>query len=465
MEYVQMSLDDWMQIKDSIRKELNNQRHSFVRTGYFLRKIRDEKLYEQDGYKSLTEFAKEEFNLGASYVSRMISINEKFSLDGYSQQMDPRFEDYKQGALTEMLGLPDSDMQMVTPATSREEIRELKRFNSQQQDEQQDEGGSQEENRLFEVIKDFCRNDRDLINDLFAGERITEEDRLAELINPSGSRTFKKGLYFISFTDAVVKIKKFGGQPTDMSYREFSEWMERAETRLREERLQIAEPAQTSEEEKNEETAAPGGTEAGSDGNREDAAGLQGNEGESKRPLERPAGNGQENDAVQGGSSSAAEGVREQDRATGSEAAGNPEISRGSEADNAGAAQVNPESGSAGDGAPEGGGRVPEEQLQQDGTPEENEDSKPEEMPEKRLLAGFAPAQIEEEKQEENTVSEEDQNDDPYREIIGNMNTAMRRMQQYIERHQWHELKGDLILMKLYLEDAEKIEERYRECS
>lgn len=461
MEYVQMSLDEWMQIKDSIRKELNNQRHSFVRTGYFLRKIRDEKLYEQDGYKSLTEFAKEEFNLGASYVSRMISINEKFSLDGYSQQMDPRFEDYKQGALTEMLGLPDSDLQMVTASTSREDIRELKRFNSQPQDE----SGSQEENQLLEVIKDFCRNDRDLIKDLFAEERITEEDRLAELINPSGSRTFKKGLYFISFTDAVVKIKKFGGQPTDMSYREFSEWMERAETRLREERLQIAEPAQTSEEGKHEETAAPGGAEAGSDGNREDAAGLQGDEGESKRPLERPAGNGQENDAVQGGGGSAAEGVREQDRTTGSETAGNPEISRGSEADNAGIAQVNPESGSAGDGAPEGGGRVPEEQLQQDGTPEENEDSKPEEMPEKRLLAGFAPAQIDGEKQGENTVREDDQYDDPYKEIIGKMKESMKRMQQYIERHQWHELKGDLLLMKMYLEDAEKIEERYRECS
>ena len=195
-------------------------KHSFVRVGFYLRKVRDEKLYLQDGYSSLSEFAKAEFNMGASFVSRMISINEKFSLDGYSEQMDPRYEDFRQGALTEMLALPDSDMEMVTPATPREDIRELKRFNAQ--DPVPEQAGD-EHGKLLEVVEDFCRQDRQLIDDLYEYTSLasTAERDLIEMINPSGSRTFKKGLYFISFTDTAVKVKKFMQPPQDMSYQQF----------------------------------------------------------------------------------------------------------------------------------------------------------------------------------------------------------------------------------------------------
>lgn len=221
MEYVQMTIDDWLEIKDRIRRELNNVKHSFVRVGFYLRKVRDEKLYLQDGYSSLSEFAKAEFNMGASFVSRMISINEKFSLDGYSEQMDPRFEDFKQGALTEMLALPDSDMEMITPATPREDIRELKRFNAQEPAAEPEAGD--EHSKILEVVEEFCRQNRQLISDLYEYTPLTAtaEKDLIEMINPSGSRTFKKGLYFVSFTDTVVKIKKFMKPPQDMSYAQF----------------------------------------------------------------------------------------------------------------------------------------------------------------------------------------------------------------------------------------------------
>lgn len=221
MEYVQMTIDDWLEIKDRIRRELNNVKHSFVRVGFYLRKVRDEKLYLQDGYSSLSEFAKAEFNMGASFVSRMISINEKFSLDGYSEQMDPRFEDFKQGALTEMLALPDSDMEMITPATPREDIRELKRFNAQEPAAEPEAGD--EHSKILEVVEEFCRQNRQLISDLYEYTPLTgtAERDLIEMINPSGSRTFKKGLYFVSFTDTVVKIKKFMKSPQDMSYAQF----------------------------------------------------------------------------------------------------------------------------------------------------------------------------------------------------------------------------------------------------
>lgn len=247
MDYVQMTMDDWIEIKDRIRKELNNVKHSFVRVGYYLRKVRDEKLYLQDGYSSLTEFAKAEFNMGASFVSRMISINEKFSLEGYSEQMDPRFEDFRQGALTEMLALPDPDLEMVTPEMAREDIRELKRFNAQNAEAEKEaaETGHIPENRvaeasqteqeparpaedehgkLLEVVEDFCRQNKELVRELYADTMLqeTEERDLIDVINPSGSRIFKKGLYFISFMESDIKVKKFPQAPQSMTYQEFT---------------------------------------------------------------------------------------------------------------------------------------------------------------------------------------------------------------------------------------------------
>ena len=52
MEYVQMTLNDWIEIKQKLKQELLGVKQSFVRIGYALRQIDDQKLYEQDGYKS-----------------------------------------------------------------------------------------------------------------------------------------------------------------------------------------------------------------------------------------------------------------------------------------------------------------------------------------------------------------------------------------------------------------------------
>lgn len=212
--YEQMTLTEWMDIKEKIRKDMNSVKHAFVRIGYNLRRIRDDEMYKQDGYDNLADFAREELGIGASMVSRLISINEKYSIDGYSETLLPQYENFKQASLVEMLSLPETDLQMVTPTMAREDIRELRRFNKAP------EGP---EDNLQEVVREFCRQNRELINELYQDTDLdqTEEKDLIEAINPSGNRIFKKGLFFLSFTDEEIKIKEFGGQPQAMTYKEF----------------------------------------------------------------------------------------------------------------------------------------------------------------------------------------------------------------------------------------------------
>lgn len=219
MEYVQMTLDDWTQMKQKLRQELIGVKQSFVRIGYALRQIDDQRLYENDGYKSIAEFAKAEYGLEASTTSRFMSINREYSIDGYSEHLRPEYTDLGRSQLEEMLKLPDSDRQMVQPETSREDIRELKRFNKT-------EPAAGVADDISQLIEKFFEDNKDILNEVYSNEFDEESmNRFAEIVNPAGNRSFKKGLYFMMMYENRVTIKKFGDTPKNMSWWEFYQVM------------------------------------------------------------------------------------------------------------------------------------------------------------------------------------------------------------------------------------------------
>ena len=217
MEYVQMTLNDWIEIKQKLKQELLGVKQSFVRIGYALRQIDDQKLYERDGYKSVAEFAKAEYGLEPSTTSRFMSINREYSIDGYSERLRPEYADLGRSQLEEMLKLPDSDRQMIQPETSREDIRELKRFNKT-------EPAAGEADDIRQLVEKFYQDHMDVLNTVFSevaefGEPTAE--RFKEIVNPGGNRSYKKGLFFLMMYENRVSVKRFGSPPQDMTWEEF----------------------------------------------------------------------------------------------------------------------------------------------------------------------------------------------------------------------------------------------------
>lgn len=212
MEYMQMTLNDWLEMKQSLERELSNLKTGFIRVGYVLRKIDDSKGYEQDGYKSVAEFAKAEYGLSASTVSRFMAINEKFSLDGYSERLDPKYIGFRQSIMGEMLGLPDQDLDLVTPETSRQDVRELKQFNKQEP-----EKGIADD--LRNLIETYFRENSDELNELYNNPGTPTQ----EILNPSGNKVYRKGMYMMFFYTDCVKTKKFGGATDAYNWGEFRE--------------------------------------------------------------------------------------------------------------------------------------------------------------------------------------------------------------------------------------------------
>ena len=211
MNYIQMTLDDWVEMKCKLKQELLGVRQSFVRIGYMLRKIEEQKGYEQDGYKSIAEFAQKELGLHPSTTTRFMKINQEYSIDGYSETLREEYLDLSRSQLEEMLKLPDEDRTMIQTDTSREGIRELKRFNNAVP-----ETGA---NTIKELVESFFHDNKEILNAVFAEEFTTKQ--FSELVNPSGNRSYKKGLYFLMMYENRIAVKKFGETPVNMTWDEF----------------------------------------------------------------------------------------------------------------------------------------------------------------------------------------------------------------------------------------------------
>lgn len=219
MDYIQMTLDDWLSIKKELEEELRGAAAGFVRIGYLLRKIEETQGYKQDGCDSLTEWAEREYGLSASSVSRFIAINKKYSVDGYSKQLRIEYAKYGQAKLQEMLTLPEEDLQMVSPEMKRADIREIKAFERQAP---QEEPAVQESDAPQWILEFIKQNGLERL----AHTRAFEDRNIAQLIeevNPTGTKTFRHKRTMVSMFADKIMVKEFPNAPERMEWEEFFE--------------------------------------------------------------------------------------------------------------------------------------------------------------------------------------------------------------------------------------------------
>lgn len=122
----QITLQDWMEWKEDIRNRLQETSENFIVIGYRLKQMRESRLYEQEGFKSLSEFAQREYNLSRSVVSRLMQINDRFSENGNSMELKAEYRNYGYAKLQEMLYLTDAELEEVTEDMTVREIREIR---------------------------------------------------------------------------------------------------------------------------------------------------------------------------------------------------------------------------------------------------------------------------------------------------------------------------------------------------
>lgn len=98
-----------------------------IAVGYYLKYIRDNRLFEAAGYRNIWEYARERYGFSMSTASRYMSRNDKFSAGGNSSVLDERYRGYGKAQLQEMLSLNEEQLERISPDMTVQQIRQVRR--------------------------------------------------------------------------------------------------------------------------------------------------------------------------------------------------------------------------------------------------------------------------------------------------------------------------------------------------
>lgn len=227
MEYMQLSMDDYIQSKNEIKQELGGIVKSFVRIGWQLTRIDKSGAYKHDGYNTISEFARTEYGMNPSGVSRFMKVYEKYSVPGDTPELKEQYREFKFNNLVEMLRLPEEDQQIFRPEDKREDIRELKDFNKENESNPMNlldwKSAQSTEDKLHATIQEFFREKTGILNALYSSEAYQSGNikEMAQIVNPGDSMSYRKGTVFLMFHQEDITVKIFNGQMRNISWDQF----------------------------------------------------------------------------------------------------------------------------------------------------------------------------------------------------------------------------------------------------
>ena len=257
-EFHQITINEYLAAKQEITKRLMSMSEDYIAIGYLLRQIEESEAYKyENGYKNIKEFAKAEFNMSESSVSRFMAINREFSKGGYSKELAEEYRGFGASKLSELLNMSEEDRKLVTATTTVATIREIKEFNREAEamaaeQEEQIPGQQNVEETIaayergeFEVEKEtvvaevleqvpvntrtwsdleqllieFFRETPDLLNEIYSTD-LSNYEEVVEKINPAGNKTCRHKTVFLfmyGYGDGCI-LKKMGAPNTNYTW-------------------------------------------------------------------------------------------------------------------------------------------------------------------------------------------------------------------------------------------------------
>lgn len=129
VEEIKKSGLTFKEAKNLVDVSIRDVKDGFVATGYYLWIIREERLWEDDGYNSFQEFLHCQYKKDKSWASRCIGLYEKFgeSIEfGELPALALPYRGYSVSQLIEMVSMTEEQREQVTPEMKVREIREMK---------------------------------------------------------------------------------------------------------------------------------------------------------------------------------------------------------------------------------------------------------------------------------------------------------------------------------------------------
>ena len=140
---------------------------NYVAIGYWLRRIRDGKLYEEEGHQNFEQYVHEKYGKDKGWASKCIKVNQQLSKDGDSPLLDSRYRDYSTYQLVELAYMTEEQREQVTPEQTVKQLQEIRK---PKEIPYYDIDGQQE------MEKDYPEVIPVVMSQLFPGEEIPEQE-------------------------------------------------------------------------------------------------------------------------------------------------------------------------------------------------------------------------------------------------------------------------------------------------
>lgn len=225
-----------------IKALLNDIAESFISVGFYLKKTEQDELYKQAGYRNIWEYAKDTFGIGRSTASRFMDINTKYSIGGFSPQIDDKWRGYGSSKLTEMLGLPEEIQEAIPTEATVKDIREAKRIIRETEahyDDQMElcdiaQEEQQETDWMVELAREYFKDGKEAFQKLLDWERKDPDGsdiarELLAILNPTKFKMIRLEYANIMMTEHAIKVMPYRnrGEYQEHTYIDFVKGFER----------------------------------------------------------------------------------------------------------------------------------------------------------------------------------------------------------------------------------------------
>lgn len=197
-----VTYQSYTEYKAELDAELQKSTEGFVKIGYLLKLARDTDILRESGYATVNDFARAEYNIDKTLVSRFININDRFSENGNSPQLKEQYRGFGYAKLAIMLQLPDAVNEELSPGFSKAEIQEVKEEYVEEQKisdlevalEEIPKGQQGNDSNLAKAIRQIGHDNTELYQEIYMVMDLEEEipKGLQEAFAPSG-----EGIYSV----------------------------------------------------------------------------------------------------------------------------------------------------------------------------------------------------------------------------------------------------------------------------
>lgn len=189
-------LKNYSEYKAALDKQIKESVEGFVKIGYLLKLAKDTDILKDSQYSNVIEFAKAEYGIDKTMVSRFISINDRFSENGNSPVLRTTYQGFGYAKLAIMLQLPDTLNEELTPEYSKREIQTLKEEMDKEKTisdlEIYAEGTDSEKTELEQIVYKICEENIEVYERIYKAvthEQLTSNS-VINIFAPAGDMIY-----------------------------------------------------------------------------------------------------------------------------------------------------------------------------------------------------------------------------------------------------------------------------------